>query len=72
MSNAILREVVDKAHEGKSFNEILSLSPAALQGVSDKDAEALKTAFGIKTVGDLANNKFFLAAQALQALAKYE
>jgi hypothetical protein len=42
---------------------------AALAGVSDGDAEHLSTAFGIKTVRDLGNNKYFAAAAALVALS---
>jgi hypothetical protein len=38
--------------------------------VSDADAEALKKAFGIKTIGDLAGHKAIVAAQAIAALAK--
>lgn len=41
---------------------------AALAGVSDADAEALQKAFGIKTTGDLATNKYVLWAQAITTL----
>lgn len=70
--NKSLEHVLDKAHEQKSFKEVADLSPAALQGVSDKDAEALKAAFGIKTIRDLATNKFVLWAQAITTLAAAE
>ena len=43
---------------------------AALNGVSDSDAEHLKAAFNIKTVRDLGTNKFFLWAQATAKLAE--
>ena len=72
MANLVLGEVLDKAHESKPFREILKLPPAALQGVSEKDAEALKSAFGIRTIEDMANNKFFKLAQALVVMAAYE
>lgn len=42
----------------------------ALQGVNDGDAEALKQAFGVKTVGDLGKKMFFRAAQALALLGE--
>jgi hypothetical protein len=42
----------------------------ARAGVSDDDAEALKKAFNVKTVGDLGKNKFFKAAQALTLLGE--
>lgn len=67
-----ISNLVDKAYENKSAKEIAEASPAALQGVSDKDAEALKAAFNIKTVSDLANCKFVLWAQAIDTVAKYQ
>ncbi|WP_412540129.1 hypothetical protein R8Z50_30580 [Longispora sp. K20-0274] len=61
---------LDKAWEGKSAQELAAAPVAALQGVSEKDAELLQQAFGIRTVADLGNNKFFHWAQAIVALAK--
>ena len=43
---------------------------AALQGVSDSDAEHLAAAFDIKSVKDLGTNKYFLWAQAVTKLAE--
>ncbi|MGI9000095.1 MAG: hypothetical protein ACR2GH_00350 [Pseudonocardia sp.] len=60
---------VDKAYEGMSIAELASAPVATLQGVSDSDAEKLKSAFGIKTVRDLGTNKYFLWAQAIAKLA---
>ena len=45
-----LAKSLDKAYEDKGLKEILDASPAALAGVTDKDAELLAEAFGIKTV----------------------
>ncbi len=36
-----LAKSLDKAYEGKALKEILDASPAALAGVTDKDAELL-------------------------------
>lgn len=72
MANLVLGEVLDKAHEGKPFREVLKLPPSALQGVSDNDAAALASAFGIRTIEDMAANKFFKLAQALVTMAAYE
>ena len=72
MTNESLREVLDKEWENKSLREICTASPAVLQGLSEKDAEVLKQALGIKTVADLAHNKFFRWALALTTLAEYE
>lgn len=60
---------LDKAYEGKSFADLADAPVAALQGVSDADAQHLKQAFGIETVRDLGTSKYFLWAQAITKLA---
>ena len=65
-----LSKGLDRAYEDKSLAEILDASPAALAGVTDADAEMLKSAFGIKTVRDLGANKYFAFAGVLVALEK--
>jgi hypothetical protein len=60
---------LDKAYEGKPLDELADAPVAALQGVSDSDAEHLKAAFNIVTIRDLGTNKYFLWAQALTRLA---
>ncbi len=65
---ADLAKVLDKEWEDKSLEEILKAPVSALAGVSDGDADALKQAFNVKTVGDLGKNKYFRAAQALSLL----
>jgi len=67
---ADLDKVLDKAYEGKSLTELIDAPVAALAGVSDGDAELLKQAFNIKTVGDLGRNKYFRTAAALVDLAE--
>jgi hypothetical protein len=64
----VLDKVLDKAYENKSLDEVLDAPVAALAGISEGDAEHLASAFGIKTVRDLGNNKYFAVAQALVAL----
>jgi len=61
-----------KADEGKNFKEICDLPVACLQGLSEGDAEKLDAAFGIKTVRDLAECKFFKWATAITTLAACE
>ena len=65
-----LTQYVDRAYENKGFGEIANAPVTALQGVSATDAEALQKAFGIRTVHDLATNKFVLWAQAINVLAE--
>ena len=66
---ANLDKLLDKAYEGKDLQELVDAPVAALAGVSDGDAQHLKDAFNIKTIGDLAANKHFKAAAAIAALA---
>jgi ABC-type amino acid transport substrate-binding protein len=65
-----IADKLDKAYETKSVEELASAPVAALQGVSESDAEALKAAFNIVTIKDLGTNKFFLWAQAIAKLAE--
>lgn len=67
---ADISKILDKAYEDKSFSELASAPVSALQGVSESDAAALKQAFGIDTIRELATNKFVLWAQAINVLAK--
>ncbi|MDD5393772.1 MAG: hypothetical protein PHE17_12205 [Thiothrix sp.] len=67
-----INKTVDKAYLGKSLNEVLAAPVGALKGLSEGDAAALKQAFNVTTVADLANCKFFLWAQAIQTLAATE
>ena len=61
---------LDKDWESKSLAEILKAPVSALQGISEGDADLLKQAFNIKTVGDLGKNKYFRAAQLLTQLTE--
>lgn len=61
---------LDKAYESSTLAEILAAPVSALAGISDGDAELLKKAFNITTVGDLGKNKYFRAAQLLTELAE--
>jgi hypothetical protein len=61
---------VDKAYEGKDFTELAEAPVEALEGLSQGDAEALKKAFNIKTIRQLAESKFVLRAQAITNLAQ--
>lgn len=52
-----LADKFDKAYEDKPIDELANAPVAALQGVSDSDAEHLAAAFNIKTVKDLGTNR---------------
>lgn len=66
---ADISKFVDKAYEQMSFAEIADAPVDALQGLSAGDAEALQKALGIKTVRQLAENKYVAWAQAMCTLA---
>ena len=66
---ADISKFVDKAFEQMSMAELAKAPVSALQGVSEADGEALAKARGIKTVADLATNKFVLWAQAITNLS---
>ncbi len=66
---ADIAQYVDKAHEQKEFAELAELPIDALQGVSKADAEAIQQAFNVRTIRQLAENKFVRAAQAIALLA---
>ncbi len=63
---------LDKAYETKPLQELVNAPVAALQGVSEGDAELLKKAFNVKTIKDLANLKYIKWAQAIVTLAETE
>jgi hypothetical protein len=67
---ADISKILDKAYEDKDFSELINAPVSALQGVSEGDAQHLQEAFNIKTIRDLATNKFVLWAQAINVLAK--
>jgi hypothetical protein len=58
--------MVVAAHRGKSPVQLLGLNVDALNGVSAGDKQHLQDAFGIRTIGDLASNRFVRAARAIQ------
>jgi hypothetical protein len=63
-----LAKALDKEFEDKSLKEILDASPAALAGITDAKADALKELLGIKTIRELGSNKYFATAGVLVAL----
>lgn len=69
MANNVLAKLLDKAYEEKDPKELVNAPVDALQGVSKADADALQKAFNVKTIGDLARNKYVIAAQIIANLA---
>jgi hypothetical protein len=65
-----LDALLDKAYESTPLAELADAPVSALSGVSESDGEALQKAFNIKTIGDLAGNKYVNAAQAIAELGR--
>ena len=66
-----LRSLIDKKYADLSPQELLDVPVSAIKGVSERDAELLKQAFNIKTIRDLADNKYVKIAQAITSLADF-
>jgi len=62
---------LDKAHENKPLREVIKLPPSALQGLAEK-ADEIFARYGMKTIEDMANWKFYNYAVAINDLTKYE
>jgi hypothetical protein len=60
--------MLDKAWADKSLPEIMDAPVAALKGISDRAAELLDDALGIKTIDDLASLPYARWAQNLAEL----
>ena len=67
---ADVSKYLDKAYETMEFADLAKAPVEALAGVSAADAEALAKSLGIKTIADLATNKYVLWAQAITTLSK--
>ncbi|MEV0457283.1 hypothetical protein [Catellatospora methionotrophica] len=67
--SADLAKLLDKEYQDKSLEEIANAPVAALAGVSERAADHLKDALGIKTIGELGRSPYFRAARAIADLA---
>lgn len=61
---------LDKEYENRSWRELAEAPVSAISGVSEKDAEDLKKAFGIDTVREFAQNKYVNVAQGINCFSK--
>lgn len=59
----------DKAYETLNIVELTTAPVAAISGVSESNANDLKAAFNIKTVRDLATNKYVRIAQSISCFS---
>jgi hypothetical protein len=61
---------VDKRYEDRDLNELPDAPVEALRGLGARGGDALRKAFGVKTIRDLATNDFVLKAQEVLRLAE--
>ncbi len=67
---ADITKFFDKEYEQKEFGELADAPVEAIAGISKADAEALRQALNIRTIRDLAENKYVLIAQAVVGLLR--
>jgi hypothetical protein len=67
-----IESIVDDQFTGKCFRELVEAPISALRGVSTSDARALSQAFGVNTIGELAELRFVKWANAIKTLAEEE
>jgi uncharacterized protein (TIGR02271 family) len=70
MGAAQTREYVDRRYEDHDVSELLDAPVEALRGLGKRGGEALRRAFGVTTIRDLATNDVVLKAQELVRLAE--
>jgi uncharacterized protein (TIGR02271 family) len=70
MGAAQTREYVDRRYEDHDVSELPDAPVEALRGLGKRGGEALRKAFGVKTIRDLATNDVVLKAQELVRLAE--
>jgi hypothetical protein len=64
------REYVDRRYEDHDVSELPDAPVEALRGLGKRGGEALRRAFGVKTIRDLATSDVVLKAQELVRLAE--
>jgi uncharacterized protein (TIGR02271 family) len=70
MEAAKTREYVDRRYEDRDVDALPDAPVEALRGLGKRGGEALRKAFGVKTIRDLAINDFVLKAQEVLRLAE--
>ncbi|MEU4216905.1 hypothetical protein [Actinoplanes sp. NPDC026623] len=65
-----LDAILDPEFRSSQLLDLVDAPVSALSGISEEEAEGLRLAFGIETIGDLADNAFVRAAVAIREMAK--
>jgi hypothetical protein len=64
--------IVNDTHHDKCFRELVNEPVSALRGITEQQADALRAAFGINTIGELAELKAVKWARAIRTMAAAE
>jgi len=64
--------IVNDTHHDKCFRELVGQPVTALRGLTQAQADALRDAFGIHTIGELADLKAVKYARAIRTMASAE
>lgn len=64
--------IVNDTHHDKCFRELVNQPVTALRGVTQQQADALRDAFGINTIAELADLKVVKWARAIRTMASAE
>lgn len=68
MSDNLLEHCLDKAYENTPREKVLGLPIEAIQGISERQANLLKEAFGVTTIEQLGRHATFVRAHAMTIL----
>ena len=63
-------QIYDKKFQTKEFEDLVDKPVSSISGISKEDSELLKEVFNIKTVKDLAQNKYVDIAQTAVSFAR--
>jgi predicted RecB family nuclease len=67
-----INSIVNEDFRGKCLRELAAAPLTALSGVTLEQAQSLRAAFGVNTIGELAELKLLKLAQAIKLLAAEE
>ena len=65
-----LDAVLTPDYQNSSITDLVDAPVSALSGIDEDQAAGLSQAFGINTIGDLADNTFVRAAIAIREMAE--
>jgi predicted RecB family nuclease len=64
--------IVNDTHHDKCFRELVDQPVTALRGITQQQSDALRDAFGINTIGELAELRAVKYARAIRTMATAE